>query len=280
MGNILWLASYPKSGNTWIRAFLANLIADRAGPLTPNELKNFADDEALPERFSELAGRPSYGLRFEELAELRPRVHALIAQRAEGTRLVKSHNMTGSVDGYPLYNWQVTAGAIYVVRNPLDVAVSMTHHFGLSMDEAIDRLGSEQVATANDAMFVTQMLGSWSRHVAGWMEVAERLGPRVLVLRYEDLLERPGKYFAKVSKMMGIQDKVRIERAVKHAGFQTLSALEKREGFIEAASGQSRFFRVGRANQWREVLSRDQVARVLNDHRRQMARFKYLPAGY
>lgn len=280
MGNILWLASYPKSGNTWIRAFLANLVANRADPLTPNELKNFADDEALPERFSELAGRPSHELRFEEIAELRQRVHALIAQRAAGTRLVKSHNMTGGVDGYPLYNWQVTAGAIYVVRNPLDVAVSMTHHFGLSMDEAIDRLGNEQVATANDAMFVTQMLGSWSRHVAGWMEVAERLGPRVLVLRYEDLLEKPGKYFAKVSKMMGIQDKVRIERAVKHAGFQTLSALEKREGFIEAASGQARFFRVGRANQWREVLSRDQVARVLNDHRRQMARFKYLPAGY
>jgi hypothetical protein len=280
MGNIVWLASYPKSGNTWLRAFLANLIANHADPLAPNELKNYADDEALPERFAELAGKPSHELNFEEIAALRPRVHALIAQRAQGTRLVKSHNMAGSAGGHPLYNWQVTAGAIYVARNPLDVAVSMTHHFGLSIDEAIERLGNENVATANDELFVTQMLGSWSRHVAGWAEVAQRLGPKVLVLRYEDLLEKPAKHFAKVAKLIGIQDKARIERAVKHAGFQTLSALEKREGFIEAANEHSRFFRAGRANQWREILSREQTARVVRDHREQMARLKYLPTGF
>ncbi|HET6913132.1 MAG TPA: sulfotransferase domain-containing protein [Rhodanobacteraceae bacterium] len=280
MGNIVWLASYPKSGNTWMRAFLANLIANRAEPLAPNELKNYADDEALPERFSELAGRPSHELDFDQIAELRPRVHALIAQRAQGTRLVKSHNMTGSVDGHPLYNWQVSAGAIHVVRNPLDVAVSMTHHFGLTADEAIERLANENVATANDEMFVAQMLGSWSRHVAGWAEIAERLGSKVLVLRYEDLLEKPAKHFAKAAKLLGIQDKARIERAVRHASFGTLSTLEKREGFIEAANEQSRFFRAGRANQWREALSREQVARVVHDHREQMARFKYLPAGF
>jgi hypothetical protein len=280
MGNIVWLASYPKSGNTWVRAFLANLIANRAEPLAPNELTNYADDEALPGRFTELAGRPSHELGFEEIAELRPRVHALIAQRASGTRLVKSHNMTGSVDGHALYNWRVSAGAINVVRNPLDVAVSMTHHFGLSVDEAIERLGNDNTATANDGMFVTQVLGSWSRHVAGWAETAERFGSKVLILRYEDMLEKPAKQFAKAAKLLNIQDKGRIERAVRHAGFQTLSALEKREGFIEAANEQSRFFRVGRANQWREVLSREQVARVISDHREQMARFKYLPAGF
>lgn len=280
MGNIVWLASYPKSGNTWMRAFLANLIANRAGPLAPNDLKDYADDEALPERFSELAGRPSHELDFDEIAELRPRVHALIAQRAQGTRLVKSHNMTGSVDGHPLYNWQVSAGAIHIVRNPLDVAVSMTYHFGLTADEAIERLANENVATANDEMFVIQMLGSWSRHVAGWAEIAERLGSKALVMRYEDLLERPAKHFAKAAKLLGIQDKARIERAVRHASFATLSTLEKREGFIEAANERSRFFRAGRANQWREALSREQVARVVHDHREQMARFKYLPAGF
>src|SRR5690242_336258 len=83
MGNIVWLASYPKSGNTWLRAFLANLIANRVDPLKPDELKNYADDEALPERFSELAGRPSHALDFGEIAALRPQVHALIAQRAK-----------------------------------------------------------------------------------------------------------------------------------------------------------------------------------------------------
>lgn len=278
MGNIVWLASYPKSGNTWMRAFLANLIANRAVPLPLNALPDYADDEALPERFTELAGRASSELDIGEIAALRPQVHALIAQRANGTRLVKTHNMAGSFNGHSLHNWQVSAGAIYIVRNPLDVAVSMTHHFGLSIDEAIDRLGNEDVATANDALFTSQMLGSWSRHVAGWADLA---GPKILVLRYEDLLEKPAKQFAKAAKLLGLsQDKPRIERAARHAGFQTLAAMEKHGGFVEAANEESRFFRSGRSNQWREVLNREQIARVVHEHREQMTRFRYLPAGY
>ncbi len=281
MGNIVWLASYPKSGNTWLRAFLANLIANRADPLRLDELRNFTDEEAKAARFSELAGRPNTELAADEIAALRPRVHALIAERAQGTRLVKTHNMCGSFDGHPLFNWQVTAGAIYVLRNPLDVVVSMTHHFGLSVEEAIDRLGDERVASVNDALFVSHMIGSWSQHVSGWADMAARAPDKVLVLRYEDLLEKPAKNFARAAKLIGLgQDKPRVERAVKHASFGTLSALEKREGFAEAVDEKTAFFHKGRTNQWREVLGREQVARVVNDHRGQMARFKYLPAGF
>lgn len=281
MGNIVWLASYPKSGNTWLRAFLANLVANRADPLRLDELTAYADDEALPERFSELAGRPSHELALEEIAVLRPKVHALIAQRAQGTRLVKSHNMAGSFDGQPLYNWQVTAGAIYVLRNPLDVAVSMTHHFGLPLDASVERLGNPQVATANDNLFVSQILSSWSSHVQSWADAAERAPGKVIVLRYEDLLEKPAKHFAKAAKLIGLgQDKARIERAVKHTSFQTLSSLEQKHGFVEAVDEKTRFFFKGRANQWREALSRDQVQRIVDAHREQMQRFKYLPAGY
>jgi len=281
MGNIVWLASYPKSGNTWLRAFLANLIANRADPLRPDEWAAYADDEALPERFNELAGRPSQELTLDEIAAWRPHVHALIAQRSQGTCFVKSHNMSGSFDGLPLYNWQVSAGAVYVVRNPLDVAISMSHHFGLGIDEAIEQLGNPRVATANDALFVSQILGSWSEHVGGWVEVAERLPGNVIVLRYEDLLDKPAKHFAKAAKLIGLgQDKARIERAVKHTSFQTLSSLEQKHGFVEAVDEKTRFFFKGRANQWREALSREQVQRIVDAHREQMTRFKYVPVGY
>lgn len=280
MGNIVWLASYPKSGNTWLRAFLANLIANRAEPLKPSEFRDYTDEEARADRFTELAGRPNTELDTGALAALRVQVHALVAQRAQGTRLVKTHNLCGSFDGHALFNWQVTAGAIYVVRNPLDVVVSMTHHYGLSAEEAIERLGDDRVASVNDETFVSHIIGSWSTHVSGWAAMSQRAPGKVIVLRYEDLLERPAKNFGKVAKLLGIQDKLRIERAVRHASFQTLSELEKREGFVEATDEKTRFFHKGRANQWREALSRDQVARVVNDHREQMARFKYLPAGF
>jgi hypothetical protein len=278
MGNIVWLASYPKSGNTWVRAFLANLVANRSDPVPLDELVRYAEDEANPELFSALAGKPSSQLDIDEIAALRPQVHAAIAQRAQGTRFVKTHNMAGSFDGHPLHNWQVSAGAIVVVRNPLDVAVSMTHHFGLGLDEAVERLADDNVATANDALFVSQILGSWSTHVKGWADMAN---DSVLVLRYEDLLEKPAKQFAKIARLVGLgQDRARIDRAVKHAGFQSLSGMEKKHGFAEAAGNGARFFRKGRVNEWREALSREQAQRVIGAHREQMQRFGYVPAGY
>lgn len=279
MGSIVWLASYPKSGNTWLRAFLANLIANRVEPLRPDEIRDYTDSEARADRFSELAGRPNTELTIDEISALRPGVHALIAQRAQGTRLVMTHNFCGSFEGNQTFNWQVTAGAVYVVRNPLDVAVSMTHHFGLTLDEAIDRLADDRVASLNDEVAVSHVIGSWSTHVEGWADTAERAPGKVIVLRYEDLLENPAKHFAKAARLIGLgQDKARIERAVKHTSFQTLSMLERKHGFVEAVDEKTRFFFKGRANQWRETLNREQVQRVVDAHREQMQRFKYVPA--
>lgn len=281
MGNIVWLASYPKSGNTWLRAFLANLVADRPQPLRPDELRSYGDAESDAGRYTRLAGRPSVELSPVEIAELRPRVQELIAGEARGTRLVKSHNMAGSYERYPLQNWSVTAGAIYVVRNPLDVAVSMTHHFGLTIEEAIARLGNDQVATLNDELFVTEIVGSWSTHVQSWADTAARAPDKMIVLRYEDLLDKPAKHFAKAAKLIGLgQDKARIERAVKHSGFQTLFSLEQKHGFVEAVDEKTRFFFKGRANQWREALTHEQAMQIVANHREQMQRFKYVPAGF
>jgi hypothetical protein len=275
MGAILWLASYPKSGNTWLRAFFANLIADRQDPVPLAELPSFCDDEARPERYTAAAGRSSTGLGLSEICALRPGVHTAIAAGVTGTVLVKTHNCASAYDGYPLHNPTVTAGAIYVVRNPLDVVVSMTHHFGLTVDDAITWLASDDAATANDALFVSQVLGSWTTHVASWTAAS---GPASLVLRYEDLLSRPQEQFTRVAQLVGLGgDPQRIARAVDHASFATLAAMERSHGFIEASPRSPGFFRQGSSRQWRGALSTAQVERVVATHRLQMRRFGYLP---
>lgn len=278
MGSIVWVAGYPKSGNTWVRAFLANLVANRDRPLPLSDLPHYCDDEARPELYSALAGRPSTELGTRQLCALRAQVHAGIAARAAGLRFVKTHNLLGAYDGYPLHNMAATSAMIYVVRNPLDVVVSMTAHFGLSLDEAIDMLASDDCATANEPLFVSQILTSWSRHVQSWTSAA---GPQSLTVRYEDLIEKPVKFFSKVARLVGMDgDRKRIERAAAHASFKTLSALESRDGFVETSSKATRFFRVGRVNQWRERLSPGQIARVVATHREQMRAFDYLPKAY
>jgi hypothetical protein len=276
MGNIVWLASYPKSGNTWLRAFLANLVAGGDAPVPLADLPQYCDDEARPEFFTAAAGRPSTTLSFDEICALRPRVHAAIAARSPGTRLVKTHNCAGFVERHPLHAAAVTAGAIYVVRDPRDVAVSLSHHFGLELDAAIERLGDDRVATANDELFVTQVLGSWSHHVRSWADLA---GPRVVVLRYEDLLVDPVGGFTQAARLLRLDgDPAGIERAVRHASFAGLSAQEAGEGFTERSDKAARFFREGRAGQWRDVLTAGQAARILARHGAQMARFGYTDA--
>lgn len=280
MGNIVWLASYPKSGNTWLRAFLANFVANGEQPVSLDRLPHYCDDEALPDIYNELAGKSSADLTLDEIAVLRPQVQAQIAARSQGTRFVKTHNRMGMFNCHQLQNMSVTAGAIHVVRNPMDVAISMTHHFGLSVDEAIERLGNENVATRNENLFVTQILGSWSSHTKGWANSESPLPPR-LTLRYEDLLQNPGKHFAKVARFIGHgNDRARIDRAVRNSTFNNLFAMEKTHGFKEASDKSKRFFRAGRMGEWRDVLTRDQIERVITDHREQMKRFKYLPSGF
>ncbi len=278
MGNIVWLASYPKSGNTWLRAFLANLVANRPAPVALADLPKYGALEADPELYSKIAGRPSIELDFEQLCALRPQVHAAIAAAAPKTVFVKTHSMAGALDGVPLHTPQVTAGAIYVVRNPLDVAISMSHHFAIGIDAAIDYLGDARAATENSGSFTSEFLGSWSQHVRSW---AAMEGPRILLLRYEDLLDKPARGFGKVARLVGLDaDRGRVERAIGHANFQSLAGMEKRDGFVEVPIKGKHFFRAGRSNQWREALTRAQVNRVIASHREQMQRFGYLPAGY
>ncbi len=278
MGNILWLASYPKSGNTWLRVFLANLAANRATPLPLSELPRYCEDESSAALYSALAGRSSTGLSIDEIVALRPAVQARIAAGATGTVYVKTHNFRGGFGQHLLHNPEVTAGGIYVVRNPLDVVVSMREHFGIDLDAAIDFLGNEETATENESRWVSQLLGSWSTHVASWSGIEH---PGFLTVRYEDLLEKPAKHFARVAKLVGVLDRERIGRAMRHASFQTLAGIERRDGFIEASEkSDARFFRIGRAHQWRQVLTREQIGRVVDRHREQMQRFRYIPPGY
>jgi hypothetical protein len=164
------------------------------------------------------------------------------------------------------------------VRNPLDVVISMSHHFGIDLDAAIDSLNNENSATENSELFVSEFLGSWSQHAKSWADMESE---RILILRYEDLLDKPAKYFGKVARMIGADnDRIRVERAIRHSDFRALADMEKRDGFVEVPIKGKRFFRAGRSNQWREKLSRDQVTRIVETHRTQMQRFGYVPGGY
>ncbi|MEE4659205.1 MAG: sulfotransferase domain-containing protein [Halieaceae bacterium] len=278
MSSIVWLASYPKSGNTWMRAFLRNYLSDEPEPVDLNTQDPRFANENKPRWYQGFSDLPLESLNPTQVCALRPHAHARIAASRDGTVLTKTHNYLGDFDGFPLHNIEVTTGAIYIVRNPLDVVPSLADHFGMSLDGAIDFLAAEEAATQPDEANMGSILGSWSFHVASW--TAEH-SDVIRVVRYEDMLEQPEKTFSRVLRLLKLEpEQARLQRAIRHASFDSLQRLEQTRGFTERSEASERFFRTGRQGQWRDVLTDDQVAAVIAAHRSQMSRFGYLPEGY
>ena len=278
MSSIVWLASYPKSGNTWVRAFLQNYISDSHKAADINALDEYFADESKPYWYSRHTDRPLEDLALADICQMRETVHLDIADSRQGTVIVKTHNLLGDCDGYPLHNMSVTAGAVYVVRNPLDVVLSISDHFGVSIDEAIGFMNEDGTATPSDEANVASVLSSWSNHVRTW---THDQGDNLRVVRYEDLLTKPAKAFATIASFLGLgKDPARLKRAIRHSSFDALRKQEKQSGFVERSPNSRRFFRAGRQNQWRTLLTRQQVETVVEVNREQMRRFKYLPKGF
>lgn len=280
MGNIIWLASYPKSGNTWMRAFIYNLIENPARPGRIAELPAYFEEESKPRWYEPYAGDGGVAaMDFDQVMALRPRVHQDIANsRERGSIFTKTHNMFGQLQGIPLHNLAVMAAAIYILRNPLDVVLSVADHFGLSIDEAIDFMANEETGTPTNEENVAGFMGSWSTHVASWTAQPH---PAILVVRYEDLQDNAIKSFGSVAKLLGLgKDRNRLRKAIQFSSFSELKQQELRGGFVEKSPNSRNFFRKGSKNQWAEALSDEQVARIVDRHRQQMSRFDYIPPKF
>ena len=275
MGNLIWLASYPKSGNTWMRAFLHNLMLKGQRPHAINRLSDLTGGDVTPAHYAAVAGQQVDGMTAGQIAALRAPVQAALAGEAAGSRFIKTHSAVFEFAGHPTINLQVTAGAIYIIRNPLDVVVSFSHHLGRPVDDIMDLMATENSHTSMTGDLMIDFIGSWSQHVESW---TGRPNPALHVVRYEDMLDSTYRTFADVVKFLGINaPRAQIERAIRHASFKVLQTQEERDGFSERSEHAERFFRAGTKDQWRTVLSNEQVARVVETHREAMGRFGYLP---
>lgn len=276
MVGILWLASYPKSGNTWMRAFLANYFRNPPTPFDINDLAQFMFNEATRALFERVAEKPVSELSDAEIYRLRPQVHRLIAAQARETVFVKTHCALTQIDGFPTVSPAVTQGAIYIVRNPLDVAASFCSFFGADPTEVVDALESKanDLPTTDDQ--VHQYLGTWTEHVRGW---ADAPGMTRLLVRYEDMVRQPFKTFGRVVEFLALpRDRARLRKAIRFSGFDVLASQEREHGFTERPGSVDRFFQQGKIGAWRNVLSEAQARRLAGSQAESMRRFGYLDA--
>ncbi len=274
----IWVASYPKSGNTWVRVFLHNLFAELQGEgegaQDINLLHKWTGRESLKLGFAARLGKPVEEASLAEIAAVRPLVQADLVRGRQKPVLIKTHNAVANVEGHPTINFETTLAAIYILRNPLDVAISYAHHSAQPVDRIIEFMARPESVNGMSERHVFEYMGSWSFHVASWMSVTSR---PVLILRYEDLLRAPERGFGRLAAFLRLPPTAQqLRRAIEKSSFEELARQEAAHGFVERPETAEKFFRKGETGQWREALTREQIAAVVSAHAPMMQRFGYL----
>ena len=269
---ITWLASYPKSGNTWLRMMLT--AYKQNGHLNINESAHSSSDS-----MTEYMQAAAFGVPLEKVGErgmalLRPAaLYRQIVVAQFSPIFMKTHTVNGLIDGVvhtvpPL----LTERAIYIIRDPRDVVMSLARHIGRPVEETVEAMGNPRYALFGDRV-VPQFLSSWSNNVKTWTE--SKVSYERLVLGYEDMMADPKAEMRQVLDFCKMEiDEDRLERAVEACSLDKLKAQEAEKGFVENREDRGEFFHRG-GSRWREELDPVIARQIEKDHGEVMKKFGY-----
>ena len=251
---IIWIASYPKSGNTWVRAVLTSMLYSDDGNFN---FKNLGKINQYPlkkhfkyftKKFEKQDEIMKYWIASQERLNLDKKV-----------KFLKTHNANCKLAGYPFTNKDNTLATIYIVRDPRNIITSMCNHFTMTYEESRDFM-FDTASTILDVETTSTILGSWSDHYNSWVKNNDNL----LVIKYEDLISNTRKEFDKIlnfiKKYKNFEiNENKITNAIKSTSFENLQKLEQTTSFMEAPKNKKseekvKFFNLGKKNKWEKLL--------------------------
>lgn len=277
---ILWLPSYPKNGNTFLRSLLSAYFFSETGSFNFDLLRN-------------IKGFPDNGL-FKKLGidinnQNKVLENYIYVQRKinesnkKSIRFIKTHSILQDINGSKFTDLNNTLGAIYVVRDPRNVAVSFANHFQITIQEAINNLIAFK--TLSGKLNTITHIGSWSAHYNSW-KALNNIG-KYLLVKYEDLISDTEQTFlkilnfiAKISNSKFTIDKSRLDLVIKTTSFESLKKFEQQLGFKEAGKDKNNqpiiFFKYGPQNKWKQHLNQDQEALIIKSFLKEMTELNYI----
>jgi len=256
-GKICWLVSFPKSGNTWTRILLSNVIGEEDSAEEDDVKINLAGSISSNRvQFDNLTGLASSDLTDDEIDLLRPDGYRAIAAEAQDRIYTKVHDAYhDNGHGEPIFPADCSYGAIYLVRHPFDVAISYAYHQGhLDFAKIVDQMTSDDhVMAGGPKTQLRQKTFGWGGHYQSWHEQSSI---PLLTIRYEDMIAdtaacvRSMVDFLKLEQVSAQQ----IQDAVSESRFDKLQEKEAKAGFRERPEKAARFFRSGKTGEGAERL--------------------------
>lgn len=241
MSQLRLLASYPKSGNTWVRLLWEAYLTGRADINTT--LMSTGDSNPF---YYQLAScKPAHQLEMYDWAAVRvAALYNMATMQTNPNMLVKTHNIHANIGDIPLFPQSFVKNPVYLVRDPRTLVPSWASHLGKSLDDTIDNMGRSGFGTGAtddpERPQVQGLFGSWSQHVTAWSKF-----PNVLIVKYEDLQADPVKWFGEIVKHYDLDNyeyaQEKVDSAVGLCELSKLQAQEAKSGFKEA-SGHTAFF--------------------------------------
>ena len=276
---IIWIASYPKSGNTFIRSFLSAYYYTNNGEFDFNLLKFI---EQFPDRqfFDGFINDKD-----EASKKWLPIQRKLI--KSKKVKFLKTHSAYGSYNNNQFTSSEVTLGGIYIVRDPRNIISSLKNHFSLNVDGALNMLLDENRGIkSDDNNFATySFLSSWSNHLNSWSNIKSF---RTIIIKYEDLENNSEKILTDLIRFInnllnnnkGV-DYQKFKKAIETTNFSILKKKENKDGFFEAMFSKKEskkipFFNLGFKSDWKKVLDKKIVEVIEKKFGREMKDIGYI----
>ena len=280
---IIWLASYPKSGNTWVRSIITSLLYTEDGLFNFELIKNipqFPDNKYFKNFTSDLTNFNEV-MKYWRIAQDKINLDNEI-------KFFKTHHLNCKINEYSFTDKSNTLATIYIVRDPRSLVSSISNHFSKTIDESAKFLltpkflGGKEAKAKQKPNYIPTLLGTWSEHYKFWTMSNKNL----LLIKYEDLVSDTESQLKKIVKFLEkfIPIKTNKEKnynIIKSTSFDQLKNMEKKglfkEGIVNKISNEKvDFFRLGPKNKWEDNLEKDIQKELENAFEKEMIELGYL----